>query len=287
MATAPQDVSIPFRWSLVPRDQLGTLLEGAAPPALPDQDELVQCAAKVLARSGGGRLVFVGRSADSLFDLLSGALKSTDHQDRIARLAYSFVDDLAELARPEIEQARAVLAAGDLTPEHLLRREPTALVDLVYEGRTFTGLYRLLRDWAAETNVPWATARRKLRFVGITSRKPTSPNTWRWQQHADWVEELSAGSVVNVPLDPELWSYWGDTQPKLTRSFNPGQWDLPGQPGPQHDERTRAALAEAVGLVDLGALRSTRVAIARVIEREPAFDAHWLRLLAAQLRQPI
>ncbi|MGQ0463907.1 MAG: hypothetical protein ACT4QG_01180 [Sporichthyaceae bacterium] len=287
MATAPQEVSTPFRWSLVPRDQLGTLLDGAPPPVLPDVDELVDCAAKVLARSGGGRLLFVGRSADSLFDLLSGALRGTDHQDRIARLACSFVEDVARLAGPELAQARAVLAAGDLTPEHLLRREPTALVDLVHEGRTFTGLYHLLRGWAAEQNAPWSTVRLQLRFVGITSRRPTSPHTWRWQQHADWVEELPAGSVVNVSLDPGLWSYWGEVQPKLTRSVNPGQWVLPEQPGPQRDERTRAALAEAVALVDLGAQRSTRVAIARIIEREPAFDAHWLRLLAAQLRLPV
>lgn len=287
MATAPHDVSTPFRWSLVPRDQLGTLLDGAVPPALPDPGELVECAAKTLARSGGGRLLFVGRSADSLFDLLSGALQGTDHQDRVARLAYSFTDDPAKLAGPEVAQARAVLAAGGLTPEHLLRREPTALVDLVYEGRTFTGLYRLLRDWAAEENAPWSTARLKLRFVGITSRKPTSPKAWRWQQHVDWVEELPAGSVVKVSLEPGLWSYWGDIQPKLTRSFNPGQWVLPEQPGPQRDERTRAALAEAVALVELGAQRTTRVAMARVIEREPAFEAHWLRLLAAQLRQPV
>ncbi len=52
-------------------------------------DDLVQCAGKVLARSGNGDLVFVGRSLDSTSDLLSGALadiptEDADHRDRCA-----------------------------------------------------------------------------------------------------------------------------------------------------------------------------------------------------------
>ncbi|MGQ0843518.1 MAG: hypothetical protein ACT4QF_05245 [Sporichthyaceae bacterium] len=287
MATVPRDVPTPFRWSLVPREQLGTLVAGIDPPRLPDLDELVDCAAKTLARCGGGRLLFVGRSADSLFDLLSGVLAGTDHRDRLARLAYSVREDPAVMSADQIAQARAILAASGLSPEHLTGREPIALVDLVAGGRTFTGLFHLLREWAVEQDVPWEIARQRLRFVGITSRRPTSPKTWRWQQHVDWLEELPAGAVVNVSLDPDLWTYWAEQQPKLTRSLHPGQWNIPEQPGPRHDEAARAALAEAVALVDLGGRRTTRVAIARVLEREPAFAHHWLRLLAAQIRQPM
>lgn len=288
MAISPQDVSPEFRWSLVPRDRLGSLLDGCQAPALPDLEELVQCAAKVLARSGGGRLLFVGRAADSLFDLLSGVLAGTDHHDRIARLDYSFRGDVAAMTRPELEQARAILTAARLTPERLVQgREPVALVDLVSRGHTFTGLFRVLRDWIDEQNASWADARLNLRFLGITARATTGPNTQRRQQSGGWVGDLPAESVVNVSLDPDLYSYWASSQPKLTRSLDPGRWTVPDQVGPRRDEQARLALAEAVALVDLGARRNTRTLIARALEREPAFAQHWLRLLAAQIRLPI
>jgi len=70
----PVDESLPFRWDLVSPDQLGSLLAGTAPPSLWFLDELVECTGKVVARSGDGDLIFVGRSLDSMFDLLGGVL---------------------------------------------------------------------------------------------------------------------------------------------------------------------------------------------------------------------
>jgi hypothetical protein len=257
---------------------------------LPDLDELVACAAATLARSGGGRLLFVGRAADALFELLSGVLAGTDHRDRLVRLGFSLHEDPAGLPADRIEQARAILATGGLTPERLLGRDPIALVDLVAGGRTFTGLFHLLRDWTIEENLPWAAARQNLRFVGITSRMPTSPKTWRWQQHVDWLDELPAGAVANVSLDPDLWNYWADEQSTPSDSIPAGQPSIPEQLGPRHDQGGRGAPAggvvETVPLAELGGRQSTRVAIARVLEREPAFSHHWLRLLTAQIRQP-
>jgi hypothetical protein len=43
-----------------------------------------------VARSGGGELVFVGRSLDSMFDLLSGALADAGGTVRLSRLPFSF-----------------------------------------------------------------------------------------------------------------------------------------------------------------------------------------------------
>jgi hypothetical protein len=44
----------PFRWDLVRHDQLGTLLDGTGKPDLWFLDELVPCAASVLARCDDG-----------------------------------------------------------------------------------------------------------------------------------------------------------------------------------------------------------------------------------------
>jgi hypothetical protein len=82
--------SLPFRCDLVTPDQLGSLLVGTPTPDLWLLDELVACAGKVLARSGNGDLVFVGRSLDSMFDLLSGALADLGGQRRLRRLPLSF-----------------------------------------------------------------------------------------------------------------------------------------------------------------------------------------------------
>jgi hypothetical protein len=84
--------------------------------------------------------------------------------------------------------------------------------------------------------------RRKLRFVGVTSQKKTSPNTFRWQQHAPWTKQLPAASIVNVSLHPWVWSYFGDNQTKLTRSFRVERW-LAERDAPDHEEQTRLALA--------------------------------------------
>lgn len=73
----PIEVSLPFRWDLVTPAQLGSLLADRPEPDLWFRDALVECAGKVLARCGGGDLVFVGRSLDSMFDLLGGALGHT------------------------------------------------------------------------------------------------------------------------------------------------------------------------------------------------------------------
>jgi hypothetical protein len=124
----------------------------------------------------------------------------------------------------------------------------------------------------------------QLRFVGVTSRTKTSPNTYRWQQHAAWTRRLPSLAVVNVSLSARVWSYFGDHQIKLTRSSRPERW-LADADGPDRDERTRQALAEAAALVAYGRSRPCRQALARAIGREPALAQRWLRTLVANLNR--
>jgi hypothetical protein len=170
-----------------------------------------------------------------------------------------------------------------VTPHGLARRErPVTFVDVVHRGSTFADLYDLLRAWIDDEREPWPVIRRKLRFVGVTSRTKTSPNTYRWHQHAAWTRQLPARAVLNVSLDPWVWSYFGDHQTKLTRSFRPEQW-LADAPGPGRDDRTRQALAEAAALVAYGRTRPGRLALARAIGRDPSLAQPWLRTLVTDL----
>jgi hypothetical protein len=71
-------------------------------------------------------------------------------------------------------------------------------------------------------------------------------------------------------------------QVKLTRSFRPEQW-LADADGPDRDERTSQALAEAAALVAHGRSRPGRQALAKAIHREPALAEPWLRGLVTAL----
>ncbi len=284
---------MPFRWDLVTPDQLGSLLDGSATPDLWFLDELVMCAGKVVARSGNGDLVFVGRSLDSMFDLLSGAFAELAGGPELIRFPLSFAQTAwtgsgwtyRPLTTADLAQARRILEALGITPHALARRaRPITFVDVVGSGSTFRHVFDLLRDWVDDERESWPVIRRKLRFVGVTVRTKTSPNTWRWQQHAPWTRQLPATAVINVSLSRGLSSYFGHIQDKLTRSFRPEHWRAETD-GAGHDERTRAALAEAVALVAHGRSRSGRQALAGVLSGEPTLSQLWMRTLVRQLNR--
>lgn len=227
---------LPYRWDLVAPDRLGSLLDGASPPRLWFLDELVLAAGKVLARSGGGHVVFVGRSLDSMFDLLSGALSGISGAPTLARLPVSFARPFVPRGRwgghssvltpGQIHRVRDILREIDAAPAAIVtRRRPTAFVDVVHRGSTFTDLYGVIRDWLDEERTDRSSARRKLRFVGVTSREQTSPNTFRWHQHAPWTSDLPASGVLNVSVHAHTWGYLADQQTKLTRTFPPAPVD--------------------------------------------------------------
>ena len=284
--------NVPFRWDLVTPDQLGSLLAGTSDPDLWFLDDLVECAGKVLARCGGGDLVFVGRSLDSIFDLLGGALGHASAGPGLYRLPLSFARsyrgsyrrwDLRPLTTAEQDHARRLLADVGAAPGELARRKrPVAFADIVFTGSTFTDLFTLLRRWVDDEHAQWDVIRRKIRFVGVTDRGKTSPNTVRWHQHATWTRELPASAVVNVSLSWPAYHYLADDQPKLNRTFHPGRW-LADADGPGRSDATRQALAEAAALVAYGRSTQGRTALARAISGEPALAQPWLRSVVLAL----
>lgn len=214
----------PFRWDLVEPAALGGLLDGGTTPALWFAPELSTCAGKVLARSASGDLVFVGRSLDSMFDLLSGALSDIEEAPTLTRMPLSFArewdgPERRRFSVAERDVARSVLESSGVTPHRAARRSrPTTFVDVAYTGDTFRDLYLLIREWVEDERAQWDVVRKKIRFLGVTSRTKTSPNTFRWAQHQAWTKDLPGRSVTSVSLDAWVWSYLGNQQPKLTRT---------------------------------------------------------------------
>jgi hypothetical protein len=276
----------PFRWDLVRPDQLGSLLDGVEEPRLWFLDELVECAGRVLAQSAGGDLYFVGRSVDSLYDLLSGALAGTAWEERLHPLPLSLYGfDGQAFTSAELRQLRTNLNASGLAPVELMRGRPTVFVDLVYQGSTFGNLYAVLREWIDEEYAQWDVIRRQLRFVGITWRGKTSPNTWRWQQAAQWTAELPSAAIRNVSVAGTMSDYFGNAQAKTAKSFRRTRWSDPEVTEPPRDEQSRSALAEAVRLVERAGTPEIRRRLADRLAREPTAGERWSRELQRELRR--
>lgn len=283
-------MDLPFRWNLAHRDQLGALVQGE--PAESYRQflvDLLPCCSRVLAFSGGGYLVFVGRSPESIFDHLSGLLFDTSWAERLALMHFSMRHgDAARLAQENpggIQAMRDQLRHLGLHPEGIATAgHPVAFIDLVFSGSTFGSLTSFLYTWSREIGFDWRAVRRRIRLIGITERTKTSPKTWRWQQHAAWLDLLDHGAVKNVSIPYRLWNYLGNTQQKVTLSYTPGRWGDPAASRPSYSEDQLRALRLAYTLFELGRLKAWRKRFAARLAREKAMEEAWCRAMVRELR---
>jgi hypothetical protein len=281
-----RDVIRPFRWDVTRRSQLGSLPEVEPPETYRQfEDDLVACSARVLALAGESDLLFVGRSPQPIFDLLSGLLLETSWSDRLQLLNVG----LRRVEAPSNEQLRAIypyFAEVGLEPHALTqRRRPIALVDVVDTGETLGALLMFLKAWSDEALAEWRGVARKIRIVGLTWRVKSSPNTWRWQQHADWVKQLRPAEIKNVSVPHRLGTYLAAEAPKTNYSFTPSWWGDDEVTRPTRNHEAREALALAVRLFDLGRTDETRRRFARALGREPTMKEGWYRSLILELKR--
>jgi hypothetical protein len=279
------DVIRPFRWGVARRDELGSLpyLEPAG--VYPEfEDDLIECGARVLAFAGDSDLLFIGRSPQPLFDLLSGLLSGTGWEDRLGLLDISVRSE-----QPTGEQLRAIypyFAEVGLEPHSLGRRSRTlALVDVVDYGDTFESLMLILEGWSTRERADWPAAARKLRIVGMTSRQTTGPYAWRWQQQAEWVDRLRLHEIKNVAVPRRLVVYLATEAPKTSGSFRPSRWGDETVAMPVRDSEAHQALALAVHLFRLGRRRATRRRFAAMLGRQPAMAEAWFRSLVLEVKR--
>ncbi len=277
----------PFRWNLAKREQLGRLVESdpKLPPELPIQ-EFAECAAKIVARSEDRRLVFVGRSPESIFDYLSGVFSDTPWSSRLHLLNISNRFRSIESIKNEMPHAFQALRdhfeACHASPSMMVA-DPAGVsfCDLVSEGGTFEKVFELIYSWSRELAIDRNSLRKKLGFVGVTERRKNSPNTWRWQQHADWVQDHRV-DVTNISISYRLWSYLGDYQPKVTKSNPPATWGTEEILLPPREESHVDALNKAYAIYRHGI--SDKRSFATRLARLDEFKKPWLRQLAHALK---
>ncbi|MCP3990418.1 MAG: hypothetical protein GY724_15175, partial [Actinomycetia bacterium] len=286
----------PFRWDLSKREQLGALVGQQRVDQAPAADldawrhgvEFATCAARVLAFSQNSDLVFVGRSPESLFDYLSGILADATWHDRLYLLNISMRGYSAGGTSTEAEAKRAGrehFRLLGLDPEALLAApRPKALVDLVDSGSTLGRVADFVLSWAGEIGVDVPAIRSKLRFVGITVRTKTSPNTWRWQQNAAWMSQFPASVARNVSIPRDLWSYLGNSQPKVVSSNPAWRWADPEIESPPRQTEHLNALRSALYLYEKGCEAEERRRFHSHVAREPPVNQAWYRGLIHELR---
>jgi hypothetical protein len=278
-----------FRWDITRREQLGRLVLDDEPDPwfAIILEEVRLCCARVIAMAGDARLVFLGRSPESLYDYLTGALAGTSWARRCTLLNISLkgsdcvwtdLDSTTRSAFSEQFRARDLDPAAIAASDH-----PIALVDLIYGGETFGKLTALLFAWAAAERVDDRALRRRLRIVGITERQDAGPKSQRWRR-LDWAERFPPRAVKGVSIPPWFWTRLGDSEQKVSRSNPPARWADPemARPprGPQHVEGLRLALA----LHNAGRASVERDALAAAIANEPAIRHRWCRTLVSELR---
>lgn len=280
----------PFRWNVARREQLGDL--SAVPPAAAYDgflDDLRLAAAKVLARAGARELVFVGRSLESMFDYLSGALESVDGAPTLTLLQFSCprgsADELARQHPAELAALHSYFAAERLDPASLaVTTGRVAFVDVVSSGATFATLTDLMRHWSRAAGVDLAAAFHHVAFLGVTEQKKTSPNTWRWWQRPPWSDLPMKPAAASVSVPYRFWSHVADRESKVTPSHRLQHWAEPLPASAMRLTEHHSALRRAVELYDLARTRPERLRLARYLSRMPEMRDEPVRALALGLK---
>ena len=242
--------TIPFRWNIANKSELGQLLK---PDYVIDPDlleDLRLCVAKILKYTQGDNLIFVGRSLDSAYDYLSGYCLNSKTTDYLRHLNISLygqsIEKIGNKDPKSLEKLKRHFKLLKLDPNSIKKaKQKLFFVDVVCEGGTYTEIFNFLVSWSKEINEDVPAVISKLGFIGITSRRKNSPNTWRWHQDEEWTQKLSKGRLKNVSVDRFYWGYLGNTQSKLTRSNRPNNWLHKPIEKQDHTEETIKAINEA------------------------------------------
>jgi hypothetical protein len=282
----------PFRWTIAKREQLGSLIAPDARRNLNRDDflpNLREASARVLAFSDDADLAFIGRTPENFYDYISGILSGVDDAPALHLVQFSLrwsgeggvgAMDPAQLAGYFDYLGGAGLDAASIATGS--RR--LALVDFVAGGGTMQNFVELLHLQAKHTGTDWHAVQRRLRIIGLRVRTHNSPNTWRWQQHQDWLDLIAQASIKNVSAPANFLWYIANDQPKVTLSFHPGLWDRDDKGGKTLSEAQLAALNLAVQLYDAGQSREERLALAGLIANAPEMRQAATRRLVLRIK---
>jgi len=246
--------------------------------------------AKILALANDADLAFIGRTPENFYDYLSGAFARVDGAPKLQLVHFSLRraggERIAAMQPERLAGFNDYLRAEGIDPAAISTRpRPLALVDFVASGGTMRNFIGLLHMEAVRAGIDWNAVQRRLRIIGLRMRTHTSPNTWRWQQHQDWLALIPDTIVKNVAVPAGLLVYMANDQSKTTRPFHPGRWaDTEDSAQPVSPDQQRA-LALAVRLYDAGRMRAERLRLAAVIASQQQMRQRATRRLVSRLKR--
>ena len=283
-------MATPFRWNLARREQLGGLITSLARRAPPNDmflESLRSAAARILAHANTSDLAFIGRTPENLYDYLSGCFEGLRDVPALHLVQYSLRNaaSIDQIPEPALTGLFDYLTSEGLGPSAIATGpRPVALVDFVSSGGTMEALIRLMKRQAEQEGQDWNAVQRRLRIIALRVRTKNSPNTWRWQQHQDWLHFIPDTIIRNVSAPAGFLYYLGEYQPKVTASFHPGRWAEEQGAARRPGRDQQAALDFAVQLYDLGRTREERQNLARRLARHRKMHQRATRRLVLRLR---
>lgn len=286
-------MSIPFRWNLKRREQLGTWLDQL--PEVPRLQEselatLRTASADLLGTTMGANLGFVGRTPENFFDYLSGIFDELEGAPSLHLIQFSM-----RWPGPGGVKAIAPHAFTGLTdyfhhegvhPDRIANTQaPLALVDFVASGGTMETLCKVLHRMAQEAGTDWNSVQRRLMLVGLLPEKKTSPNTWRWQQHQDWLDLIPDAAIRNISVPAGFVFDLANYQNKTTPSFTMRRWSGEQDTRSRPNEAQLLGLARAARLYECGKTNQERANLARELARHVNMKSGSVRRLVGLLRR--
>lgn len=278
----------PFRWNIKKKEQLGNLLDGTRSFVHPSYiDEIRECAANVLSRSDKKRMIFVGRSPENIFDYLSGALQHTKMEQSLDILNISNrfyeIKELAKELPASYEALKRHFELLRISPDQIISsKQGICFVDLVSEGSTFDRLFEFIHKWCADEKVDINAVWRKIKFLGITIRTKNSPNTFRWYQHAKWLDYGIKIEAQSISIAWHMWNYLGNNQPKSSNTNRPQTWNDRQILLPPREKERLQALRMAYDVYHRGL--QEKVIFAKELAKLPEYKEKWLRDVSLNIK---
>lgn len=282
----------PFRWNIAKREQLGALLSSTPPRNIRRNgflDDIRETAARLIAMADEADFAFIGRTPENFFDYLSGAFAEIDDAPALHLVQFSLrwagENGVEAMDPKKLAGFFDYLEEEKLTPAAIASApRPLALVDFISEGGTMENLIRLLKLHAERDGTDWNAVQRRLKIIGLRVRTHNSPNTWRWQQHQDWLHLIPDTTIKNVSVPADLLYFIANTQPKVTTAHVPGRWDAIERSREPILSDQLEGLAVAVELYDAGLTREERQKLATIISSTPKMRQSATRHIVSALK---
>ena len=243
----------PFRWNSANPNLIKRLKPGETQELEEHNvDRLIRCGASTL-RCGDFDFVFVGRSLEYLFDLLSGALARTTWYDRTQMLQMSVrgigtVDEIRRIIDERNARFRRLkrkqpddrlqafakyLEHCSLMPAQILNRDrPIAFVDVVAKGTTYALLCDLMKYYCEQTNADWQSIASRLHWIAVLPfNEGLEEEPWK-PIDSSWTSEFDRSQINTIELNTDLWFELVDGHFKTTVFYPPGHWGNAASAGP-------------------------------------------------------